>query len=166
MHIIGIDPGITGAVGIIDSDGVFLGVHDTPVIAVPKFTKRKARHEYNLPAMARLLEPYANLAGTLIIIEEAQAMPGQGAVSTWSTGYGYGVWIGLIGALGLRHERIRAAKWKRAMGLSSDKEASRLLASQLFPSADLSLKRHHGRAEALLIARYGLSLYKPNMEVA
>ncbi len=47
-----------------------------------------------------------------------------------------------------------------ALGLRwKDKEASRLRAQQLFPSADLRLKKHHGRAEALLLAAYGQPTY-------
>jgi hypothetical protein len=35
------------------------------------------------------------------------------------------------------------------------KEAARLRAQQLFPTADLRHKKDHGRAEALLLAHYG-----------
>jgi crossover junction endodeoxyribonuclease RuvC len=90
-----------------------------------------------------------------VLIEESQAMPGQGVRSTWTTGYGYGLWLGVLGALGLAHTRIRPAVWKRRLGLTSDKEQARLRAQQLFPSADLRRKRDHGRAEALLLAWYG-----------
>lgn len=43
------------------------------------------------------------------------------------------------------------------MGLSSDKRASLDKARLLYPSADLGLQKHDGRAEALLLARYGLT---------
>ena len=82
-------------------------------------------------------------------------MPGQGVSSTWTTGYGFGVWLGVLAALALPHTRVRPAIWKRAMGLGKDKEQARLRAIQLFPSADLRRKKDHGRAEALLLAWYG-----------
>ena len=66
-----------------------------------------------------------------------------------------GVWLGILGVLGLAHTRIRRAVWKRRLGLTSDKEQARLRAMQLFPGADLRRKRDHGRAEALLLAWYG-----------
>jgi len=69
---------------------------------------------------------------------------------------GFGVWLGLLGSLGLAHTHVRPGVWKRSLGFSKDKEAARLRAMQLFPGADLRRKRDHGRAEALLLAWYGL----------
>jgi crossover junction endodeoxyribonuclease RuvC len=46
--------------------------------------------------------------------------------------------------------------WKRHAGLiGKEKDASRELAARLYPQATLNLKKHHGRADALLLARYG-----------
>jgi crossover junction endodeoxyribonuclease RuvC len=73
----------------------------------------------------------------------------------FTIGLGMGVWLGLLGAMGLAHTRIRPAVWKRRLGLTSDKEQARLRAMQLFPAADVRRKRDHGRAEALLLALYG-----------
>jgi hypothetical protein len=66
-----------------------------------------------------------------------------------------GVWLGMLGALGITHTRIRPHVWKRTLGLTSDKERARLRAMQLFPTADLRRKKDHGRAEALLLGYYG-----------
>ena len=90
-----------------------------------------------------------------MIIEEAQAMPGQGTRSMFTIGLGFGVWLGILATLGLAHTRIRPGVWKRALGLSGDKEQARLRAMQLFPGADLRLRKHHGRAEAILLGYYG-----------
>jgi len=49
---------------------------------------------------------------------------------------------------------VTPAKWKKHFGLSSEKEQSRAMASKMFPEAALHLKKHHDRAEALLLARY------------
>ena len=73
----------------------------------------------------------------------------------FTCGLGMGVWLGILAALALPHSRVRPQVWKKALGLSKDKEAARLRAMQLFPGAELRLKKHHGRAEALLLARYG-----------
>jgi hypothetical protein len=64
------------------------------------------------------------------------------------------VWLGLLAALQMPYTAVRPAVWKRALGLGKDKEACRLGAMLLFPSADLRLKKHHGRAEALLLEFY------------
>jgi len=50
---------------------------------------------------------------------------------------------------------MRPGVWKRSLGLSGDKEQARLRAMQLFFGADLRLRKHHSRAEALLLAWYG-----------
>jgi hypothetical protein len=46
--------------------------------------------------------------------------------------------------------------WKRSLGLTSDKRASLDRARLMFPSADLRLAKHDGRAEALLLAHYAM----------
>ena len=73
----------------------------------------------------------------------------------FTIGLGMGVWLGILGALGLAHTRVRPALWKRRLGLTRDKEQARLRAMQLFPAADLRHKKDHGWAEALLLAWYG-----------
>ena len=83
-------------------------------------------------------------------------MPGQGTRSMFTTGDGYGLSIGLVTTLQLPYTSVRSGVWKRSLALGKDKEASRLRAIQLYPGADLRLKKHHGRAEALLLASYGL----------
>jgi len=72
-----------------------------------------------------------------------------------TVGVGFGLWLGVLAALTLPYTRVRPQVWKRALGLGKDKEQARLRAMQLFPSADLRLKKHNGRAESLLLAWYG-----------
>jgi len=151
MHI-GIDPGLYGALAVLAADGVLVALHDTAVLTIGP--SRGSREEYDVPGMAALLQPYAG-SQAHVILEESQPMPGQGVRSMCTTGYGYGIWIGVLAALQLPYTTVRPAVWKQALGLGKDKEQARLRAMQLFPSADLRLKKHHGRAEALLLARYG-----------
>jgi hypothetical protein len=39
--------------------------------------------------------------GAHVILEASQSMLGQGVRSTWITGYGYSLWIGVLAALQL-----------------------------------------------------------------
>ena len=134
--IIGIDPGVTGAVAFLGFDTV---VHDMPP---------------NPRDLAELLFPFDRRDRA--IVEQAQAMPKQGVSSTFKTGYGYGVIIGVLASLGIPYETVTPSVWKRAMGLQGkDKDASRSLARCYWPDAPLSRVKDHGRAEALLIAEYG-----------
>lgn len=153
--VIGIDPGLTGAVAILDANGTLEALADTPTLVLK--VQRGTRQAYDVPGMAELLRCYAGQQ-CHVYIEESQPMPGQGTRSMFTTGYGYGLWIGVLAALQLPYTPIRPGIWKRALALGKDKEASRLRAMQLYPGADLRRKKDHGRAEALLLASYGLRL--------
>ena len=152
MASIGIDPGLNGALAVLTADGTLEALWDTPTLTLR--TSRGSRQEYDVSGLVALLAPYGG-PQTHVMIEEAQAMPGQGTRSMFTIGVGFGVWLGILAALALPHMRVRPHIWKKALGLGQDKEASRLRAMQLFPSAALRRKKDHGRAEALLLAFYG-----------
>lgn len=152
IHILGIDPGLTGAIAAITSAGN-IELHDCPILSIGK------KHNCNPAAMAAILRGYQNSSeGLLVGIEKVHSMPGQGVASTFCFGEGYGVWLGILAALNICHELITPQAWKKSMmdGQVKDKDASRLVALRLFPEVgeQLKLKRHHGRADALLIAEY------------
>lgn len=158
MFFLGIDPGLTGAVACIDERSKLVWLHDTPVVTVG------TRVEYDLQAMVALFAPWHTTSDmfppVFVVIERQQAMPRQGVVSTFRTGYGFGLWMMLLHALKLPHGvPVLARAWKLDAGLAGIKvnwkEAARFTAQGLFPHAPLHLKKHHGRAEALLLANYG-----------
>ena len=151
MHI-GIDPGLSGAVAVLAADGTLVALCDTPVLTLS--TSRGSRQEYDVPGLVALLAPYAGPSAH-VILEEAQSMPGQGVRSMFTVGMGFGLWLGILAAVGLPYTRVRPQVWKRTLGLGKDKEQARLRAQQLYPGADLRRKKDHGRAEALLLAHYG-----------
>lgn len=153
MNVAGVDPGLGGACAIVTAEGVLVALHDTPVLTLK--VARGTKQTYDIPGMCALLQPYAG-AGLHVVIEESQAMPGQGVRSTWTTGFGYGLWIGALTAFHMPYTPVRPVVWKKALALGKDKEQARLRAMQLYPGADLRLRKHHGRAESLLLARYGL----------
>lgn len=97
-----------------------------------------------------------------VVIEKSQAMPKQGVSSTFKVGVGYGIWLGLLVAIGIPYTEVRPHIWKAKMlaGTGKDKGASILRAKQLFPqiSGELNLVKHHNKAEALLLASYGQQL--------
>ena len=139
--IIGIDPGVTGAIGCLSPDAPTPLVWDMPP---------------NPRDLYERLVSFHPMVSVSAIVEQAQAMPKQGVSSTFKTGYGYGVIIGVLASLGIPYETVTPSVWKRAMGLQGkDKDASRSLARCYWPDAPLSRVKDHGRAEALLIAEYG-----------
>ena len=151
---IGIDPGLDGAVAFVFDDGAPL-VFDTPTLRVG--SGKVTRRVYNPQAMAEIIASCSNRRH--VFIEDVHSMPGQGVASTFTFGVGFGTWLGILAALGLSYDRVPPQRWKRAMldGMGHDKDASRVRAIQLFPAVadQLGLKKHDGRAEALLLAEYG-----------
>jgi hypothetical protein len=159
IHI-GIDPGLTGAVariGHIDIVGSGPGYKtwDAP-------TARDGKHRVLLPVeMAKILLDAVSGQECIIFIEKVHSMPRQGVASSFNFGEGYGLWQGLIVGLGLRFEKVTPQRWQKEMlaGMQGGKEASIIKAQELFPQAELDKKKHHGRADALLIAEYGRRTY-------
>ena len=151
--IIGIDPGLTGALAIL-ANGVFEGVHDLPIIRDRTLAWIDGNELQSLILAA--------LAGrtAVAIIERVSAMPKQGIASAFQFGVGFGSILGVLQALHLPIEFVTPAVWKRSLGLSKDKHASLHKARLLFPTAELHLAKHDGRAESLLIAHHALNRLK------
>lgn len=165
MIIIGIDPGLSGAVATLHSDGS-MGLSDTPVTEV--VVGRKKQRRYLEVEMARTLGMVTLArdypAGDSAIdrslhafIEDVHAMPKQGVSSVFRFGYGYGLWCGILAALRIPVTRVTPQAWKKAVGRCAEKGQARIRAAELFPSAAgcFSRVKDDGRAEAALIAWYG-----------
>lgn len=155
MTIIGIDPGLQGAVAVVSTENAVAHVLDTPVVS---FTKnKKVRTGYDVPGMARLLTLFRGARNDMMIyLEQVNAHPENAVRAAFLMGRGVGTWEGVIGALHLPLQYVTPVVWKRHHALlGTDKQAARLKAQQLFPSADLRRKKDVGRADALLIAAWG-----------
>jgi crossover junction endodeoxyribonuclease RuvC len=157
---LGIDPGVTGAVAMIqhrDSERM-VAVADTPVVETHTGTRRK--HDFNIAAMRQLL---VNLMGDgrncCAVIEEVHGWPGMDTRSVTSLIRGAGLWEGLCAGLGIPVHRVSPLAWKRHHRLlKTDKAESRVRAAQQFPLQELGPKTKTGRADALLIATYGRAM--------
>lgn len=85
-------------------------------------------------------------------------MPKQGVTSVFDFGVSKGIAIGAAAADLWSLRFVSPARWKRALGLTADKDQCRRRAIELWPehAALFKLKRHDGRAEAALIAYWWL----------
>lgn len=158
--ILGIDPGKTGAVSVY-VDGAWQ-IFDCPTATVRSGKSLKTQEDAG--AMADLLSEQARCAkldGAQVHawIESVHSMPGQGVSSCFNFGRNFGTWLGILAALRIPHTTVTPQRWKATImdGMTKDKDAARIRAGQLFPylRTDLSLKKHHGRADAVLIGEYG-----------
>jgi crossover junction endodeoxyribonuclease RuvC len=142
-HYIGIDPGLTGAVAIVDRRGDLVDVYDMPVVD----------RQVNAVDLALSFDTFP-ADEQIVAIERVASRPGQGVASVFRFGVSYGIVVGVVGALGHRTLHPTPSKWKADMGLSADKERSRKAAIDRWPrsAAWFARKKDDGRAEAALLA--------------
>jgi crossover junction endodeoxyribonuclease RuvC len=146
--MIGIDPGITGAVGLLNGDGSFRAVVDLPVI------RDRSLAWIDSAVLSAALAVAISPHDAVVVIERVSAMPGQGVASSFGFGVTLGSILAAVQAMRLPLEFVTPATWKRALALGADKHAALHKARLMYPMAELSLVKHHNRAEALLIAHF------------
>jgi crossover junction endodeoxyribonuclease RuvC len=146
--IVGCDPGKSGALARLDHAGRLVDVADMPVVGtiISAHLLDEIVHNW--------IDPLADAPYGTAVIEDVHARPGQGVSSMFSFGRSLGVAEGVLAGNGLSLRYVSPAKWKKALGLSSDKGASRRRAIELWPEHAKAFARvkDDGRAEAALIA--------------
>ena len=153
MIIIGIDPGISGALAILEGKRV-MKIIDMPVMSEGKKNKRQV----NSALLASLIkENTKDYDEIVVVVEQVNAMPGQGVTSMFNFGQTFGAIKGICAALNLPIFFVRPAKWKKHFDLiNSSKDASRTKAIEMYPSISdqLSKKKDVNKSDAILIARF------------
>ena len=161
MFIIGIDPGISGAMCFFESD-IIKDVIEMPVMADGKKNKRQINGPQIVNEIQKRIEniPKKNI---FVVVEHVSAMPGQGVTSMFNFGQSFGILKGLCSAMQLPTYFVRPARWKKYYNLiNSEKDASRTRAIEIFPyfSSNLSKKKDSNKADAILIASFFHETYK------
>jgi len=154
-YIIGIDPGLTGAIAILNRSTLEIEQFcDMPT--VPKPTK--GRKVSPIGVLNFLNEFSQERQSTIdwLCVEQVSARPHDGPVQAFAFGRSVGAIDGIAAALGYPQCALTPQTWKKLIGIprGSEKEYSRTVAIDLFPDAskDLARKKDVGRAEAALIA--------------
>jgi Crossover junction endodeoxyribonuclease RuvC len=152
MRVLGVDPGVRGGLAIVN-DGEICTLIDG--IDIPT-VGGAAKERVDVLAIRNWIKRHAP---QFAFIERAQALPKQGS----SSGFKYGRATGSIEAAIILSEIpleiVEPTVWKRYWRLpGKDKERARQKALELFPAAHgaLARKKDHGRAEAGLLALYGI----------
>lgn len=150
--IIGVDPGsVSAAYGILGTNGSLFAAGDVPVVD----------RMVDAAGWTDLLQRLGLDDDDLAVVEQVSAFPKQGVTSSFRFGMGCGIIRGVLAALNIPIIQIAPGKWKKHFALNSDGEKSRALALRLWPTCtDLVRKKDHGRAEALLMARWYLETHK------
>ncbi len=161
MFIIGIDPGISGAICFFEN-GKIIEIIDMPIMNDGKKNKKQVNGAqiYN-----EIHEQIKNIPKHEInvVLEQVSAMPGQGVTSMFNFGQSFGVIKGICAAMRLPLHFVRPAKWKKYFNLlNSEKQASRTKAIEIFPeiSHKLSKKKDINKADAILIASFFNNTHK------
>ena len=153
MIIIGVDPGISGAISVVENKKI-LEVYDTPTMIEGKKNKR----QINGAQVTNIIkERLNNKEEVVVVVEHVNAMPGQGVTSMFNFGQSFGVIKGICAALGLPIYFVRPSKWKKHFNLiKTNKDASRTKVIEAYPeiSSKLHRKKDSNRADAILIALY------------
>ena len=140
MKVIGIDPGLSGAIAVLENNKV-LNIFDIPVMSEGKKNKR----QLNSALLVNLLKENINKEEEVaIVVEKVNAMPGQGVTSMFNFGQTFGAIKGICAALNLPIFFVRPSKWKKHFELiNSSKDSSRTKAIEIFPyfSSNLAKKR-------------------------
>jgi hypothetical protein len=161
MYILGIDNGFTGAIAAVDVDTKRpVWIKDMPILKVGD------KDQIDTDAVGDLL------AGSVhVFIEKAQTMPAflkdkagniikvmQGASSSGRYMQASGIIMGACGALHIPRTLIAPVTWKKKMmpDMGKEKEASVWKCNQIFPGM-FKFKKDHNKADALLLALYGLT---------
>jgi len=147
---IGIDPGQTGGLGIIDQDGHYF--------ASKRWNRRDPRQLYIL------LQSINDLV-VLVYLEDVNLPPDDGLGNRFSSSSNLmvnsGIWQGWLIALGHQVVLVRPTSWQAAVGLFNWKkrqqknepvESPLVLARRLYPEAPLEFQADDGQAVGLLLA--------------
>jgi crossover junction endodeoxyribonuclease RuvC len=145
MIYIGVDPGLrSGAVAAINHNKSVVFCSDIPQID----------DRIDVLEFKKLILHAAQDDDFAICFEHVGVMPGQGISSSGRFMRAYGSIETVCRLLSKNIVSVRPQVWKKEIGVTAEKETSLRVARLLFPDTDLSLKKHHNKAEALLIAEY------------
>ena len=105
MRIIGIDPGLSGAIAILDGLKIF-DMFDMPVMSEGK----KNKNQLNSAQLVNIIKGHIlSNDDTFVIVEQVSAMPGQGVTSMFNFGQTFGAIKGICAAMNLPIFYVRPA---------------------------------------------------------
>ena len=160
--IIGCDPGITGALAILEGESL------VDVFDMPTRTKRvngADRPVIDEQGITDMIHEWALKGAKRFIIERVGGLPGQSAPRAFTFGYGFGVVLSVARMLHFDVVQATPLKWRGALEIHSrgrnTKHGSMEQATQFWGDEHWKRVKDHGRAEAALIALYGARFIWP-----
>jgi crossover junction endodeoxyribonuclease RuvC len=153
VMILGVDPGIHGAVAALDGREIVL-LADFPmhVVAAKGRGDRAELDVHSLHALIAELGPIEHA-----FVERVTARPGDGSVSMFRFGQACGAIYATLAVMKIPTTFVLPRAWQRHHGIGPTPDAARQRAVQLYPqiAPQLARKADGNRADALLVACYG-----------
>lgn len=152
-YILGIDPGKTGGLAVLDAHGKVVSLHPMPMQA----------KEFDVETLFQIIQGLPE--GSMVVMERVNAFPGQGVSSVWSFAYGVGLIHGLVRASHIPLELVSPVTWQKATcgPTGGDKQITVAWTTRIFPGASIvpkgCRKPHLGITDALGIAWFGVLKY-------
>lgn len=152
--ILGIDPGLDGAVAVLTDSGELVEIHDMPTL----LDGAKGRRAVNPALFASIVR---STQASRAYCELIGPRPTDGSVGAFGFGRTRGIIEGVLTAAGIPLEMIAPPVWKRASSIAPGKEnkdSARSVAISRWPSraALFARKCDCDRAEAALIGITGM----------
>ena len=156
--VVGVGPGIAGAIAFIDASDGSVRVFDLPIIKRKKnYKDARTKTRIDAPALLEICSPFNIHAAW---IEQVYASPQMGVVSAFTFGENFGAAQAVLSLVAAQVHPVEPNVWKSRMRVPADKEKSVVRACQLFEDGRAAFTGpkgglKDGRAEACLIAFYG-----------
>ena len=159
---IGIDPGATGAVAVIDKMQRIILLQDWPGDEV--LASNIIRDLIDKYINGNIISPFNEISNVFkAALERVHSMPGQGVSSTFKFGTNYGIWRGILASFQIPFLNPTPQAWQKGvLKKAQDHFPKMAAAGRMFPRAVLTGPRgghKDGRADALLIADYCRRMY-------
>ena len=161
----GIDPGLTGALAFILPGDARPIIYDMPTTK-SEYESGTVKRTVAGHRMASIIREVLAICGRPIniTVERQQGRGGFNASTSFSLGMTYGAILSALETTGFEYTTMEAKKWRKLLGIEGkDKQVMIDTAKRLYPLADITLKKHHNRAEALLIARACIRINQGNL---
>lgn len=136
--LIGVDPGMSGALAIIKPDtGTLIGGYPLP----------SGDGRILVPDLIDMLDMLAPLSVGQVVIEAVHSMPGQGVSTTFTFGRALGSIEAVMQCYRWPVAYISPAQWKKKLNLpKGDKDGARQWAREQWPDSDLFTTKVRGQA--------------------
>ena len=150
MTYIGLDPGQTGGIAILDDDGTVAFICE-------------------MPPLNELTKLFKHENPKHVFVEQVSVRPGQGISSGFKFGCHFGSILGALTALGIPHTLLRPQTWQKLVvtGTSGTdpKKRAEQAALRIWPNVDWKKsarckKNHDGMIDAALICLAGIKHLK------